>query len=731
MKTKIRFVAYSLLLLFSAQFVQATQYIVQSPNKALTIKVDIGQDITYSVECDNVELIKPSLISIALNNGITIGKNGTVSNSSSKEVKGDIPLVYGKNKTMEENYNETTIDFDQNYSLIVRAYDEGVAYRFRTRLGGDVVVNSEQAEFNFSGTPTVWYPEADQKMESWERVYTFHNSIAEIPSGSFSITPAMFSYPTGIRVVIAESDLSDYPGMYIQPSGTNAMKGKWAQYPKTVTDPNDVYKYHRVTERYDYLARTSGTRTYPWRVVIVSEEDKDLLNNELIFKLAKTQEIINTDWIQPGKSVWEWWHDGILEGVNPSGTLSYESYKYYIDYAAANKIEYLTMDAGWSDSFVVQVCNYAKSKNVKVILWDFINLPVTNPNRITQLKNYGAAGVKIDLIERDDQIAMNWIEKLAKDCADREMLLVLHGCPKPTGLQRAYPNIINFEAVRGAECDKWDTTPNADYHLQFPFIRMLAGPLDYTPGSMRNKHLSQFTPIGTGVPMSIGTRAHELAMYVMFDQPMGYLCDSPIEYAKYKNISEFFSHVPTVWDKTLPLDAEVGEYAVIAKKNANEWFVGGMTNSKGRQLEVSFDFLDAGKPYEIQVYRDNDNTDNDATAYTYETLKVTSESKVKFKLSPEGGFALRVTESSTSGIEKETLDNGFLSYTKHSQLYIQAPELLRNIWIYDITGRLSFQKTIAENNVKEYTLNIEELNKGVHLLRVETENNHYSNKFIK
>lgn len=731
MKTKIRCVAYSLLLLFSAQLVQATEYIVQSPNKALTIKINVTQDITYSVECNGAELIKPSQISIALNGGITIGKNGTVSNTTSKTVKADIPLVYGKNKTMEENYNETVIDFNQNYSLIVRAYDEGVAYRFHTRLGGDVIVNSEQAEFNFTGTPSVWYPEADQKMESWERAYTRYNNIAEIPSGSFCITPAMFSYPSGVRVVVAESDLSDYPGMYIQPSGANAMKGKWAEYPKTVSDPNDVYKYHRVTERYDYLAKTMGTRSYPWRVVIVSEQDKDLLNNELIFKLAKPQELINTSWIKPGKSVWEWWHDGILEGVNPTGTLSYESYKYYIDYAAANKIEYLTMDAGWQDSFVVDVCKYAKSKNVKVILWDFINLPVSNPNRLTQLKNYGASGVKIDLIERDDQIAMNWIEKLAKDCADREMLLVLHGCPKPTGLQRAYPNIINFEAVRGAECDKWDTTPNADYHLQFPFIRMLAGPLDYTPGSMRNKHLSQFTPIGTGVPMSIGTRSHELAMYVMFDQPMGYLCDSPIEYAKYKDISEFFSHVPTVWDKTLPLDAKVGEYALIAKQKGEDWFVGGMTNSAGRELEVNFDFLKNGQYYDVQVYRDNATTDTDATAYTYEKIKVNSESKVKFKLSPEGGFALRLTETSTSSIENETINNGFLSYNNNSQLYIQAPDLLHKIWIYDINGKVSYQKTITESNTKEYTVNIGDLNKGIYLLRVETPNNQYTDKFIK
>lgn len=715
------------------------RYDITSPNGVLKIRLNISDEIHYEVFYNDVAIIMPSKISITMEDGRVIGKAATIKEVKSESVHELIPLLYGKNESLDDTYNELAIVFTDGYSLIARAYDEGVAYRFEAKLGGSLTVKSEEANFNFAGSPSVWFPEADANMWSWERSYQSYPSIKDIGTGKFAITPAMFSYPeTGIRVVIAESDQTDYPGMYIQPSGENSVKGKWAQYPKTVTDPDNVYAYHRVTERYDYLAKTSGDRSYPWRVIIVSAQDKDLLNNELIFKLAKPQQITNTDWIKPGKSAWEWWHDGILEGVSiPSGegNLSFNVYKYYIDFAAKYKLEYVTLDAGYGAGYVKQVCDYAASVGVKIFLWDFINLPVRNPNRITELKNYGAVGLKVDLIERDDQVAMNWIEKLAKDCADREMMLVLHGCPKPSGLQRAYPNIVNFEAVRGAECSKWDDTPNPDYHLQFLFIRMLAGPLDYTPGSMRNVNKANFSTIAKGIPMTMGTRSHELAMYVLFDQPLAYLCDSPVEYPKYPDIMRFLSAVPSVWEQTVPLAAKVGEYAAIAKKSGDDWYVGAMTNWTSRSIEIDFSFLPDGISYTSEVYRDNDESTKDAKKYTCETIQVTKQTKSAFQLAPGGGVAMRIRESVPTGVSdfaKHDPENDIVVYPNINgqEINIKSEMKFDLITIYDVKGAVMIQKPYnKEASLQQLSIN--SLKEGCYIVRLAGKTGSYSAKFIK
>ncbi|MFD0999717.1 glycoside hydrolase family 97 catalytic domain-containing protein [Ohtaekwangia kribbensis] len=713
----------------------AQEYTVTSPNGLLKINVHVGTDVKYDVVLRSEQLVAPSLISLTLSNGISPGKNGTVQSTSTRSVNETITRPYGKSTTVTDHFNELTVNFTGQYALIFRAYDEGVAYRFVTSMSGDVNVLSEEASFNFTSVPSVVFPEADPQMRSWERAYSTYTSLAAIATSKFSVTPTLFSYEqTGIRLVIAEADLFDYPGMYLERNGQNGVKGKWAQYPKTVSDPDDVYAYHRVLTREDYLAKTKGTRTYPWRVVIVSQKDVDLLNNELIFKLATPSVISNTSWIKPGKSAWEWWHDAILETtLFPSGlnNLSLQLYKFYIDFAAENKLEYITMDAGWNMSYATQVCQYAASKNVKVIVWDFINLPVVNPARLAQFKTMGAAGVKIDLIERDDQVAINWFEQLAKACAEQELIVLFHGCGKPTGLQRTYPNILNMEAVRGAECAKWDDTPNADYHLQFPFIRMLAGPLDYTPGSMRNVHRSQFTPIPTGIPNTMGTRSHELAMYVIFDQPLGYLCDSPTEYRKYINVTKFLSAVPTTWDKTIPLEAMLGEYAVVARQRGDEWYVGAMTNHEGRNIEIDFAFLPDGVERMAEILRDNDQSDTNAKAYTQEVVTVNNQSKLNFRLSPEGGLVIRIRDLVTGTSEGEKPRNFKVSQnTQHTELTVESSESLNTIYIIDMSGRVQYQKEIVPSQ-RPVKIDIAGMASGLYVAYGTSASNFYHAKFIK
>lgn len=734
----MRFYTYLLctvLMAFAGQVCGQT-YTVKSPNGLLTATIGVDPVITYAVSYDGTPLITPSAVSVTLDNGLVLGDGGTVQSTETRSVDEPITRVYGKND-ITDTFNELVIHFTESYSFIVRAYDEGVAYRFVTALAGNVIVVSEGADFNFAVSPGVIFPEADAAMQSWERAYTTYDRLTDIPMNRFAITPTLFSFTAAdLRVVIAESDLLDYPGMYLERNAGSGVRGKWAQYPKAVSDPTDIYKYHRVTERENYLARTTGTRSYPWRVVIVSADDKNLLTNELIFKLASPQVLTNTSWIKPGKSAWEWWHDAILETtLIPSGTanLGLPLYKFYIDFAAENKLEYITMDAGWSTDYATQVCQYAATKNVKVFVWDFINLPVADPNRLTQLKNIGAVGVKVDLIERDDQVAINWLEQLAKDCADRGLMIAFHGCPKPTGLQRKYPNIINYEAVRGNETTKWDDTANPDYHLQVPFIRMLAGPLDYTPGSMRNVHRAQFKPVPAGIPMTMGTRIHELAMYVMFDQPLGYLCDSPTEYRKYSDLLGFLGNVPTEWDKSVPLAARVGEYAAFARKSGEEWYVGAMTNHEARDIEIDFSFLPPGVKRLAEIYHDTQLSDGNAKVYTQQLASVTNGSKLSFHMVAEGGLIIRVHSDEVTGTEGATGRDGNVwvyANEDHTQLSVRSDEGIRQVRILDMSGRSFFAADVAGRSTLE-VVDTSMLAHGLYVARVTTASGVYTIKFVK
>jgi len=737
MKIQIRFKILCLCMLAGLwSAAHAQEYNVASPDGSLTIHLTITTDIRYGVAKNGMAFITSSPIGMTLSTGLVVGRNAIVKSTETVSVDDPIERLYGKNDGLRDHYNQLRIDFEDNYALIVRAYDEGVAYRFETTLAGNVDVMSEEANFNFVGQPEVIFPEADSEMRSWERSYNTYPSIASINNNKFAVTPAMFSYEGGVRVVIAESDLFDYPGLYLQPSGTSSVEGKWAYYPKTVSFPDNIYEYHRVTAREAFLARTAGTRKYPWRVMIVTTDDKALLTNELIYKLATPSVLTNTDWIKPGKSAWEWWHDAILETAQiPSGknNLNLALYKFYVDFAAQNKLEYVTLDAGWSTSYIRELCQYAASKNVKIFTWDFINLPVENPGRLAELKSYGIVGIKVDLIERDDQVAINWFEQLAKACAQQQLMIIFHGCAKPTGLQRKYPNIVNFEAVRGAECTKWDDTANPDYHLQFPFIRMLAGPLDYTPGSMRNVRRADFHPIDPGVPMTIGTRTHEVAMYVMFDQPLAYLCDAPTEYRKYADILSFLSKVPTVWNQTLPLAAEVGKYAVIARKHAEEWYVGAMTNYDARDVEVDFSFLPAGVDRVADVYRDTPASETNAKAYQHEIINVTNQSKLTFHLASGGGLAIRVrdvNEVTSIGRSEEGSQVSIFQNADRTRLTVRSKAPVYEISIADVSGRV-VQHDVMEAQQETHTIDTTRLGAGVYVVYVSTDDRVYSSRIIR
>lgn len=663
----------SLAVFFCWTFVlKAEEYKLSSPDKKLEVKLRVEGRTEFEVWYDKVKLVEPSVIGMNLSDGCHVGGD-PVTSVKKDRVNRKIDVVAGKNKTLKEAYNEIVLSYGTDYDLVVRAYNEGWAYRFVTHWDKEIIINSEDAVFNFAFTPTVYFPECDsntapereqsgkvhqihQGYRNFERLYKVYRSPGEIPAGRFSVSPVLFEYPgKPYKVVVTESDTYDYPGLYMEAAGQNAMRGKWASYPKEVMDgdPSNPYRWysnHLVISREDYIARTGGDRTFPWRVMIVSDDDKTLLNNELVYMLAEPCKIEDTSWIQPGKSAWEWWHKAVVEGVDfPVGNkhLSLQLYKYYVDWASENGIEYMTLDAGWKMEYIKELCDYARGKNVKILVWTWASCPLENPNDwIKQMHECGVAGAKIDFFERNDQIAMRWGREFAERLAQYRMVAIFHGCPVPVGLNRTYPNVMNYEAVRGAECNFWEKTITPEYHTRFPFIRSLAGPEDYTPGGMRNVTPEEFQPRDRDSipPMNMGTRSHVLSMYVIFDHWIGYLCDAPSEYDKYPDILDYLSKVPSVWDKTLPLDARLGEYIVMAKQTGKDWYVGGMTNWTPRSVTVDFGFLKRGKTYRAVVFKDKPESGDHPTTYACETMNVDRNTKLTLDMARGGGFAIRLTE---------------------------------------------------------------------------------------
>lgn len=637
---KIIIGAFVFLLVLSAKAQPLVNRVMelQSPDKKLKLQLEIGKSTRYALWFNNKPVILPSAIGMSLDK-MELGTDVQVKKSSKKSKADD---------------NELTIH-SVGYDMAFKVHNEGMAYRFITHLKDSVKVLREQANFNLEGKPAAILQETDN-YTVWEGVYVKSKSIADLPEGKRATTPALFDDQSrSIKVVVAESDVTDYPGMYIQ-KHQQQFRGEWAKYPSKIELGSWGNFVSVVKERENFLAKTTGNRAYPWRVVMVTDDDKQLLNNHLIAKLAKPNVIKNTKWIKPGKATWEWWHDAMLPGANiPSGMDNRNTalYNYYVDFAADHQLEYLMIDAGWSDNYNVTKMNpkldvrgvikRAEQKNVGVFLWCVATTLMNDLDKnLDFIRSLGAKGIKVDFFDRDDQLAMQWMEQIAKSAAERELMINFHGCTKPSGMEVTYPNIVNYEAVRGAESDKWDYTNNPNHHLIIPFTRMLVGPMDYTPGAMRNKTKAQFKPIDPGLPSGQGTRAHELAMFVMYNQPFAMLADSPTEYVKYKDIMRYLSAVPTIFDQTVPLSAKIGEYVLMAKRKDSNWFIGAMTNWTERSMVLDFSFLKPGITYTAEIYTDGKDANVNAEDYDYRVIEVNSTTKIDLKLASGGGTAAYV-----------------------------------------------------------------------------------------
>jgi alpha-glucosidase len=624
-----------------------TSYTLTSPNSHIELNVQTSQRLTYDVLVNGKPVISKATLSIDIDH-TTLGLNPKVTTSKPSSVDREIscPVPY-KTAKLREAYKELRLEMAGNFAVVFRAYNEGVAYRFETTLGvPNVKVYNEEAGFNFNDNYHVYYPKEESFFSHNEREFLYL-TLKDIPDNSLASLPAVVQTNDGINIAVAESDVDDYPGLWLHGNSNNSLSATFPHYPLKEDPRND--RDIRVAETADYIATTKGTRTFPWRILGIAENDSGLITNQLVYLLAKPSEIQDTSWIKPGKVAWDWYNANNIWGVDFKSGINTQTYKYYIDFASKYGLDYVILDEGWyklgnvlevvPEMNVEELVAYGKQKKVGIILWViWKTLDNQFDAAFAQYEKWGIKGLKIDFMQRDDQPVMNFYQRVCREAAKRKMLLDFHGAIRPATFMRTWPNVVNTEGVRGLEQNKWSKYSNPEHNVTIPFTRMFLGPLDYTPGAMVNSGLEKnFVPVFER-PMSPGTRCHQLAMYVVYEAPLQMLADSPTRYLQEPEIMQLLGAVPTTWDETRVLAAKVGDYVAIARRHRNDWYIGAMTDWTPRDLELDLSFLPAGS-FQMTAYQDGANSDRLGADYKQTSNTITKTTKLKIHLASGGGWA--------------------------------------------------------------------------------------------
>ena len=657
-----------MLALCSLSIAQAkpTQKQITSPDGTLKVTVTIADDVRWSVEDDGKSIIEPSQIAMQIGEGEVWGAKPILRKASVGKIDEVIPSPLYKKSEVDNRCTTLTLAFKGDYAIELRAYDNAAAYRFVSTRKGDYTVKNEVSEWDFAEDNTVYgsYVKFNRKgtgnaiekqyYNSFENAY-FVEPLKKMDPERLMFLPLLVEVDDK-KVCITESDLMSYPGMYLYNSnGDTALESNFAPYPDKVTQGGHNMLQGEVQPRKPYIAEVSGPRSFPWRICIVADNDAELLDDDMVFRLSQPNAIGDTSWIKPGKVAWDWWNDWGLYGVDFEPGINNRTYEYYIDFAARNGIEYVILDEGWSvnkkadlmqvipEIDVKHLCDYAKERGVGIVLW--AGYWALNRDMEGVMKHYaeiGVKGFKIDFMDRDDQQMVDFYERAAVTAAKYKLMCDFHGAYKPCGLSRKYPNVVNYEGVNGLEQMKWSTIEldQVTYDVMIPFIRMVAGPMDYTQGAMVNAQKASYHA-SNSEPMSQGTRCRQLAMYVVFESPFNMLCDSPTNYEKEPVCTEFIAKIPTVWDETEALDGKVGEYCIIARRAGDVWYVGGMTNWDEREVEIDLSFLGEGN-YAATEFVDGPNANKIGRDFLKKSIEVKGGSKLKVKMAQGGGFAMKI-----------------------------------------------------------------------------------------
>ncbi len=638
------------LFVFTVSYSSAKDYKVASPDGKIVVTVSAGTDLKWSVTCEGKTAITSAKAGMVLGDGRVLGQNETARRITPGKIDQVLETVVAyKRSKITDNCNTLLIAFRSGLAVQFRAYNDGVAYRFETSLKDSIIVKNEIADIQFPQGSYSWYPLEESFMSHNERIFIY-SSLDTIGNRHLASLPALFR-ANGINVLFTEADIEDYPGMWLRGAGPGRIAGVQPGYPETekLNGDRDFY----VTSTKDFIATTKGTRTFPWRAFVITGNDGQLVESDMVFRLASPNRLTDYGWIKPGQVAWDWWNANNIYGVDFKSGINNDTYRYYIDFASKNGIEYIILDEGWyktgttvlesiPEINVPELCKYAESKNVGVILWVVWKTFWDKIDEAVALyEKWGVKGVKVDFMQRDDQKIVNFYYEAARKTAEHHLLIDFHGSYKPDGLQRTYPNALTREGVRGMENDKWERTITPEHDVTLPFTRMVAGPMDFTPGAMVNMDRANFNPQFTR-PASQGTRVHQMSMYVIYESPLQMLSDSPSNYMNEQECTDFLVRVPVVWDDLKVLDAKTGDYLLLARRSGNDWFVGGMTDWNRRQMELDLSFLPSGE-YSMEIFQDGINADKHAQDYKHLKSNVKSGDKLKIEMAPGGGWVAKIS----------------------------------------------------------------------------------------
>ena len=617
---------------------------VKSPNGELNISVDVKDKIYYSVSYGNDLLLKDCYLNLQLENE-TLGNNPKLRSTKKgvidESVKREIPL---KNAVVKNHCNTLRMNFAGNYAVEFRVFDNGVAYRFITDKKGDNIVMGEDFVLNFPANYKAHLSQPNGFKTSYEYPYTHVNSEEYKATDRMSYLPILLETDKPYKILISEADLHDYPCMFLKSTGRNGMQSLFPKVPLEFGEDGD--RSLKILKEADYIAKTAGKRSFPWRFMVITKEDKQLLENEMVYNLSTPCVLEDYSWIKPGQVSWEWWHEARLYGVDFRSGCNMDSYKYYIDFASKFGIPYIIMDEGWAKSTrdpytpnptinLAELIQYGKERNVKIVLWLTWLAVENNFDLFKTFADWGVAGVKIDFMDRSDQWMVNYYERVAKEAAKHKLFVDFHGSFKPAGLERKYPNVLSYEGVLGMEQGGNCRPANSIY---LPFMRNAVGPMDFTPGSMLSAQPEDNRSTRANA-MGSGTRAYQMALFVVFESGLQMLADNPVYYYRERPCTEFISSVPVTWDETKVLYAKVGEAVVVARRKGDKWFIGGITNNEGRTINLDLSFLPAGQSFTLTSFEDGINADRQAMDYKQRESKVNNATQLTIKMVRNGGWA--------------------------------------------------------------------------------------------
>lgn len=634
--------------LFSSGLYAQKKTNLESPDGVIKVSITCDDRIYYDISYNDDVLLKDNYLQLELRNDV-LGQSPVLSGQKRKKVNEELkPVVPLKFSSVKNEYNELILSFKGGYSVEFRAYNDGVAYRFVTNKKGEVDVMNETFAINFPDNYLLHLQQPGGFKTAYEEPYTHVESKEWKQSDKMSVLPVLIDTRKQYKILISESDLSDYPCMFLRGNDKNGLTSAFPKQPLEFGEDGD--RSLKLVKEADYIAKTTGKRSFPWRYFVISEEDGQLVENTMTYKLATKNQLADVSWIKPGQVSWEWWNDASPYGpdVNFVSGYNLDTYKYYIDFAAKFGISYILMDEGWAastyDPFtpnpkvdVHELIRYGKEKNVGIVLWLTWLSVENNFDLFKTFHEWGVKGVKIDFMDRSDQWMVNYYERVAKEAAKYNLFVDFHGSFKPAGLEYKYPNVLSYEGVRGMEQMGGCYPDNSIY---YPFMRNAVGPMDYTPGAMISMQPEVYSARRPNSG-SIGTRAYQMALFVIFESGLQMLADNPTLYYRNEDCTRFMTGVPVTWDETRAIESKVGEYVIVAKRKGNKWYIGGMTNNKEKErtFELPLDFLTKDKSYKMTSFEDGINADRQAMDYRMKEAAVSHGDKIKIKMARNGGFA--------------------------------------------------------------------------------------------